>query len=333
MKILIIQKKFMGDILVSSVIFPLIKKKYPDAEISFLLEEKYSQILAENPYLDHLIFWNEKNFFEMIRKIRHQKFDIVIDLYSKTGTGFLTLFSGAKKRIGFFKKYTQFFYNFPVKRKQAKSKNTTTGIEHRLQMLEPLDIPFEEVFPKTYLSEEELHNARKILAENGLTENDNLIMISTFGSSEEKTYPLEYMMEVLNYINDFQPDAKMLCNYLPSQKELFLELYSKVSSSTQKAIIKNFDTKDLREFAAITNFCKCLIGNEGGATNLSKSLGIPTFTIFAPQIDPDGWSWSGNPKMDRFLHVKDFASEPLDYQKFEPTFLKEELREFLAKIF
>ncbi|MBW7675748.1 hypothetical protein K1I32_09220 [Chryseobacterium sp. LJ756] len=331
-KILIIQKKFMGDILVSSTTFPLLKKKFPDAELSVLLEEKHKQILYGNPYLDHLIFWDDQNFVQMMQNIRRENFDIVIDLYSKIDTGLLTLFSGAKKRIGFFKNYTKFFYNNPVKRRQkAISDNTTLGIEHRLQLLEPLDIKFQEIFPKTYILDEELENAKKILTQNGLKTDDSLVMISTFGSSKEKTYPLEYIAKVLDNIVKFQPDSKILCNYLPFQKELFIKLMNMVTDITQKAIVKEFDTKNLREFAAVTSLCKCLIGNEGGATNLSKSLNIPTFTIFAPHIQLKGWAWTSNPKMDKFLHLNDFVPESSNYSDFKPELFEDQLKDFLNR--
>lgn len=323
----------MGDVLVSSTILPLLKNKYPQAEISFLLDEKHHQVLIKNPHLDHFIFWNHDNFSQMLSEIRKQKFDIVIDLYSKIDTGFLTLLSGAKKRIGFFKKYTQFFYNYPVKRRnKAISPYATLGIEHRLQMLEVLDIPFQEVFPKIYFSEDELQNAEKILQKNGLNKSDNLIMISTFGSTDEKTYPLEYMAETLTYIAEEKPEFKILCNYMPFQKCLFEKLYDQLSAGTKKVVVKDYETKTLREFAAVTSFCRCLIGNEGGATNLSKSLGIPTFTIFAPHIDPEGWAWTNNSDLDRFLHLQDFVKDSVEYKDFKPIFFRHKLTEFLDRI-
>lgn len=323
----------MGDILVSSTTFPLLKRKFPDAEISFLLEEKHQQILKGNPYVDHVIFWNDKSFTDMIQEIRKHQYDIVIDLYSKIDTGLLTFVSGAKMRIGFFKKYTQFFYTHPVKRrKTALSENTTLGIEHRLQLLEPLDIEFEEVLPTTYILENELENAKNILKQNGLRQEDNLIMISTFGSTHEKTYPLEYMSEILDKIVDYKPNSKLLCNYLPFQKELFYKIYNQVSPRTKAAIIKDFDTKNLREFAAVTSLCKCLIGNEGGATNLSKSLKIPTFTIFAPHIELKGWAWTGNPNVDRFLHLNDFLPESANYSDFKPELFDAQLKDFLNQV-
>ncbi|GEN76805.1 glycosyltransferase family 9 protein [Chryseobacterium hagamense] len=331
MKILIIQKKFMGDVLVTSTLLPLLKNKYPDAEISFLLEEKYAQILIGNPYIHQIIFFKD-SLKDTLAEIKAQKFDLVIDLYSKLETALITYFSGAGTRIGFFKKYTKFFYNYPVKREnKVKSKNTTLGIEHRLLLLEPLGIPFQETFPKVYLTDEEIRNAHGVLAKYGLSENDHLVMISTFGSSEEKTYPIEYMAELLNDIAAQKPDAKILCNYLPSQKKLFEELLTLMSAETKEAIIQDFDTKDLREFAAVTSLCRCLIGNEGGATNVSKALGIPTFTIFSPHIRLSDWAWSSRPDVDRFLHVADFVKDSTNYQDFKPSFIKSELEKFLDK--
>lgn len=321
----------MGDVLVTSTILPLLKNKYPDAEISFLLEEKHARILIGNPYIDQFLFFRE-SLKDTISEVKAQKFDLVIDLYSKLETAAITFFSGAGTRIGFFKKYTRFFYTHPVKRdNRVKSKNTTLGIEHRLLLLEPLGIPFQEAFPKVYLTDEEIRNANEVLAKYGLSENDPLIMISTFGSSEEKTYPLEYMAELLNDIAACKPEAKILCNYLPSQKKLFEELLTLISAETKKAVVQDFDTKDLREFAAVTRLCRCLIGNEGGATNVSKALGVPTFTIFSPHIRLSDWAWSSRAEVDRFLHISDFVKDSITYQDFKPSFLKNELENFLDK--
>lgn len=321
----------MGDVLVTSTILPLLKNKYPDAEISFLLEEKYAQILIGNPYIHQVIFFRD-SLKDTLSEIKAQKFDLVIDLYSKLETAAITFFSGAGTRIGFFKKYTRFFYNHPVKRdNQVKSKNTILGIEHRLLLLEPLGIPFQETFPKVYLTDEEVRNAHEVLAKYGLSENNPLIMISTFGSSEEKTYPIEYMAELLNYIASYKPSAKILCNYLPSQKNLFEKLLTLISDETKRSIVVDFDTNNLREFAAVTSLCRCLIGNEGGATNVSKALGIPTFTIFSPQIKLSDWAWSSRPEADCFLHVADFVKDSISYSDFKPSFLKDELERFLDK--
>lgn len=321
----------MGDVLVTSTILPLLQEKYPEAEISFLLEERYAQILIGNPYIHQVIFFKD-SLMDTLSEIKAQKFDLVIDLYSKLETAAITFFSGAGTRIGFFKKYTRFFYTHPVKRDyRIKSKNTTLGIEHRLLLLEPLGIPFQETFPKVYLTDEEIRNAHEVLAKYGLSENDHLIMISTFGSSEEKTYPVEYMAELLNYIAGYKPDAKILCNYLPSQKKLFEELLHLVSAETKKSIVQQFDTKDLREFAAVTSLCRCLIGNEGGATNVSKALNIPTFTIFSPHIQLSDWAWSSNPETDRFLHISSFVEGSDSYEDFKPSLLKNDLEQFLDK--
>lgn len=321
----------MGDVLVTSAIFPLLKSKFPDSEISVLLDEKHAQILGENPYVTKYIFF-QKSFFKTLAEIKKIKFDLVIDPYSKLETAVLSFLSGAKSRIGFYKAYTQFFYNLPVKRsKILKSESTTFAIEHRLQLLEPLNISFKEVFPKVFLSKYEIENAQNILLKNCVTADNTLVMLSTFGSTEKKTYPLEFMTKVINEIASCSSDVKILCNYMPFQKHLFEQMFQNLPEETKKRIVKNFETKNLREFIAVTSMCRCLIGNEGGATNVSKALGIPTFTIFSPQIQADQWAWSSDLRNDFFVHVKDYVPESLNYKDFQPDFFQYKLQHFLSK--
>jgi heptosyltransferase-2 len=38
---------------------------------------------------------------------------------------------------------------------------------------------------------------------------------------------------------------------------------------------------DLRGFIGILNQCNVIVGNDGGATNMAKALGKPSFIIFS----------------------------------------------------
>ncbi|MDO5607845.1 MAG: glycosyltransferase family 9 protein [Capnocytophaga sp.] len=328
MKIAVIQKKLMGDVLMSSVVFQPLKEKFPDAELHFLIDQKYFQVVKNHPLVDKFLFFDD--FFTTLRQIRREKYDIVIDPYSKIETALLSFLSGANIRCGFYKKYTQFFYSHSLeRRKAALSSVTTTAIEHRLQLLEPLDIPFGVYKPKIYISDEERNDALALLSKWNVADRP-LLMISTFGSSGEKTYPLHFMKEVIQTIVETS-HSYLLCNYLPSQKTMFQQLYDSLQETTKQRIVKDFDTANLREYISVLSLCKALIGNEGGSTNISKALGIPTFSIFSPTVDKHGWNWGEDGVRTISVELSDYLENEFRYELFEPIFFKEKLIDFITK--
>ena len=50
----------MGDVLVTSSLFPLLREKYPEAELHYLIAKNNAQILENNPFIDQLVYYEEK---------------------------------------------------------------------------------------------------------------------------------------------------------------------------------------------------------------------------------------------------------------------------------
>lgn len=323
MKILVIQKKFMGDVLICSVVFELLKKKYPNAELHYLINKKFEPIIKNHQFIDKIIYFD--GFWGTLKKIRTEKYSIIIDTYSKMETALFCRLSDAKTS-GYYKKYTSFLYTYPIKRrKKAQNPLVTPTIEHRIDLLSPFGVEMQVQFPKIYLTEQEKKEAENLIKQY-TKEEKPLIMLSLFGSSDEKSYPIEYFGEILNTIKE-NSSAKILCNYLPTQKQKFEEWYHNLPSDLQEIIVKNFDTTNLRQYIAVVSQCKALIGNEGGSTNTSKALNIPTFSIFAPFISKTSWNWNDDEIKNTSVHPSDYNLS--DYKDFTPNLFKDKLINFL----
>ena len=54
MKILVIQQKFIGDVLTSSILCEAIREYYPKYEIHYLINENTLPVVENNPYIDKI---------------------------------------------------------------------------------------------------------------------------------------------------------------------------------------------------------------------------------------------------------------------------------------
>ncbi|WP_434978544.1 glycosyltransferase family 9 protein [Daejeonia sp. YH14] len=327
MKILVIQKKFMGDVLVTSSLFPLLRQKYPNSELHFFLDKKFSDIVLNHPDIDRLIFF-EKDLVGNIHKIKREKYDVVVDVYSKIGTALISFFSGAGITSGYYKPYLSLFYSAPVKRHLKPESQMALCLENRVQLLEALDIPLADVHPKIYLTKTEIEEAENLFRKYGLCKDKKTLMVSTFGSTPEKSYP--YMKDIIDRVSK-NTDCQIICNYIPSQKDLFQNLYISLSEASKKAIIKDFATENLRSFAASVSLCDALLGNEGGATNVSKALHIPTFGIFSPVVDSSSWKWAEDGVRYDSADVHDYIKGNPTYEDFRPEYFEDQLDRFIQK--
>lgn len=106
MKILIIQTAFIGDVILATPLIEKLAKKFPGAQIDFLLRKGNENLLHNHPKLNKVFIWNKKqnkflNLLKIIFNIRKSEYDWVINLHRFMSTGIITVFSGAKKTCGF----------------------------------------------------------------------------------------------------------------------------------------------------------------------------------------------------------------------------------------
>ncbi len=341
MKILVIQKKKIGDVLISSIILEALRKKFPDSELHYLVNLNTIAVVKNNPFIDKLVIFdyyaNKKlsNFFKFLLQIKREKYDVVIDAYGTPKSMIISLFTCAKETITYEKPYSKLFIKHTFERRSKSYHDTSTALEHRMMLLEPLGIDFELIAPKIFLTNLEVENAKGVLTKAGISLETPIIMISAIGSEHFKSYPLEYMAAVLNTIAKDR-DIQLLFNYIPFQKQDALKLYALCNTETQQKIKIDFYTENLREFLAITYLCKALIGNEGGATNMAKAMDIPNFNIFSPEIPKASWNFFENETTNISVHLDDYEpnlepNQTIDalYKKLKPSFFEDRLISFL----
>ena len=128
-RILVIAIRAIGDVVLISPLLPVLKKTYPSGYLAVLVDGPTAEVLARNPSIDRLIPINRsesqretswkrgQNWVHLIRDIRNERFDVVIDVFSGPRSAILSYLSGASERYGedFRNRGRGFLYNHPIK--------------------------------------------------------------------------------------------------------------------------------------------------------------------------------------------------------------------------
>lgn len=311
MKILVIQQKKIGDVLISSIICNNLKKIMPNAKIHYLINQEALPVIEGNPNINKAITIHpehRKNVWAFIKfslQIRRQRYDVVIDAYTKLESWFIVLLCGAKRRISYKKKYRTFLYTDNLSRESVKVSRPGRVIDLKLLLIQPFSNMVEpERFPKIYINEYEQQKALLLFKEHCIPPKKNL-MLNIVGSCPLKTYPLEYMATLVNHIVD-RVDVNILFNFLPHQKDIAQRIYELCNHTAKKNIFFELSNYNLRTFIIIMNQCAAIIGNEGGAIHIAKALNKPSFTIFSPWICKHDWSTFEDDLYHVAVHLSDY---------------------------
>lgn len=106
----------MGDVIHALPAAIALRNRFPRSHISWLVDERFAPILRPHPAVDRIIcaprvnlphWWPRADLMHATRQyalaplLRHENFDLVIDLQGLFRTGVLTAATGARLRIGF----------------------------------------------------------------------------------------------------------------------------------------------------------------------------------------------------------------------------------------
>jgi heptosyltransferase-2 len=114
-KILLIQTAFIGDAVLATALQEKIHTWDPTIEIHWLVREGNESLWQDHPYVKKVWVWHKQKqkyleLFRLIKAIRKERYQKVINVQRFAATGLLTIFSAAKETIGFDKNpFSRFF--------------------------------------------------------------------------------------------------------------------------------------------------------------------------------------------------------------------------------
>ena len=95
-RILIIRFSSLGDVVKCTALPRLIKARYPRARITMVTSREYLELIADNPHLERAIGLERRSgaggFFELVRELGGEPFDLVVDVHRSLRSRLLRLF-------------------------------------------------------------------------------------------------------------------------------------------------------------------------------------------------------------------------------------------------
>jgi heptosyltransferase-2 len=121
-KILIIQTASIGDVILSTPLLENLHRTYPHAAIDMVIKKGSESLFASHPFLHKLYVWDKseyklRNFYAILKEVRSERYDLVVNVQRFFLTGILTAFSRATQKVGFNKNPLSLFFSRRVKHK------------------------------------------------------------------------------------------------------------------------------------------------------------------------------------------------------------------------
>jgi len=285
-KILIIRSGAIGDVLMSTPLVSELRKKYPEAEICYLVGKWSCQALKNNTNIDKMIVFDDKIIYKkklpevlkLIRKIRKQEYDLCFVLDKSWLFGLFSWLCGTKFRIGFDRRGEGFANNISVPFDGSKYE-----LGYYLDLARKIGIKAVDKEIEIRCDKKDIVNAKNFLYKNKIN-NKILIGISPGGATNpgqdflEKRWPINNYEGLIKRILRRNKKHYILLFGGLSDRNVLADLKNKINS--KKIIIAPLNSIQISHL--LMNKCKIIISHDSGAMHISGASHTKTIALFGP---------------------------------------------------
>jgi lipopolysaccharide heptosyltransferase II len=281
LKILVTRLRYLGDVILTTPAIAALKERYPGAEIHYLAERPYAEILEGNPCLSGIIGASRGNAhaLDTVIKLRKSRFVAAIDLFYNPRSALTLFLSGIPVRAGGSRRLRRRLYTMLF----SVPAGTRSAVMHHAEALRIFDVEPRETLPRVYLSVQERAAGRVLLERTlGITEKERAIAVHPGGTWPAKRWLPEAFGRLALLVRE-RLGAKTVLIAGPGEERI-----AETTRAAAGEAAEVLPLSGVRSVASVIASCGAAVANDGGILHLAVALGRPTVGVFGP-TEPDIW--------------------------------------------
>jgi len=278
-RVLVIKLRHLGDVLLTTPLFSVLKRALPSAEIDAYIYEEGRPLLEDHPAISNVLSYDrswKKNFFKEVQilwQLRKRRYDMVINLTEGDRGALVARVSGAKIRVGVDRRriYTHVAKSCPSLRHT---------VERQLDVLRRIGI-----FPRQ--EERELflsipHDAKRPIPW------DDYILIHPTSRWRFKCLPVKTVCAVARSLIERGEKLVFTSGSDPTERAMIAEI---IEGLPQDAVCSLAGAISLQELGALIEQCKVLFCVDSLPLHMASALKAPVLVFFGPTSEITWGPW------------------------------------------
>jgi heptosyltransferase-2 len=274
-RILILQTAFTGDVILSTPLAEAIHASDSYIQIDYLVRKGNEGLFKNHPFIGEIYIWDKsknkyKNLFQFLYKIRQNKYDVIFNCQRFAASGFLTVFSGAKIKIGFDKNpFSIFFTNrFP-----HEIGDGTHEVERNLSLIHDLGAA-KRVRPSLFPTPEDFSVVKSY-------QEDAYAIVAPASVWFTKHLPKEQWIKLINNLN-----SKVYLIGAPADEQLCNEIIEHLPKSD---VVNLAGKLTLMQSAALISDAQRTYVNDSGPLHIASAMNASVTAFFCSTVPEFGF--------------------------------------------
>lgn len=328
-KFLLIRLRLIGDVIFTTPAIRAIRRRYPAAHLTYLVEPDAAPVVSRNPHVDDVIVAARPDAprrwlhdFALARRLRRARYDVAIDFHGGPRSSLLAWASGAPRRIGYEIAGRSWMYTERVPRPRAL--RPRHSVVNQWDVLARLDIaPPNCVDDPTEMMEDPVVaaalDARWHAA--GLRTEHRVVLVHVSAGNRFRRWPIESFVDLIVTLARADRQRRFVITSGPSDIGAALAVTERARAALgverRDAIVDDGDL-DLAELRAALGRAALFVGGDSGPLHVASTTGVPIVGIYGPTLPVRSGPWRHPAWRSEAVDAGDLPCRPCNQRQCEP---------------
>jgi len=300
--ILLVRLRQIGDVVFTTPAVHALRRRFPDAVITYLVEPAAAPIVAGNPHLTEVLVAPRRSGIGGLiadltlgRQLRARRFDLAIDFHGGPRASLLTWLSGAPVRIGYEVAGRSWMYTQRVARSRALLPRHS--VVNQWDLVAALDIAAPD--PSATPTEMRLDRAAAAavterLARAGVSTDERIVVIHVSAGNPFRRWPFEHFVELIAALVADDPSRRIIVTSGPSEEAAAARVIAAArdrvgpEAATRVVSCGEFSLTELR---ALLDRASLYIGGDSGPLHIASTTAVPIVGLYGPTLPERSAPW------------------------------------------
>jgi predicted lipopolysaccharide heptosyltransferase III len=285
MKILLLQLKRIGDLILTTPAVAALRERIPKAEVTLVISSECAELLPAISNVDHILIARRNlRDLALFLAVAVRKFDYCIDFTRNDRSAFLTFLSGAQRRIVSYRVrdqsitrarlYTDFV--------GVRMRDLHT-IDYNLALLEPLGLT--DAFRALHLHVPQAAREKADALRRNWNINKPYVILHPGSARQEKLWEAGRWADVIERFGRDDDLDLVLTSGVSTHEQAHI---ASIKHKTQQRIIDLSGKTDVLTLAALIAQARLLVTVDSAPVHLAGATRTPQVTLFGP-TNPFHW--------------------------------------------
>lgn len=328
MNILLIRLRLIGDVVFTTPILRALRRRFPDARLSYVVEPHAAPVVVGNPHLDEVIVASRPDApgrlasdVRLARRLRADRYDLVLDLHGGPRSAMLALATGAPRRIGYTVTGRGWMYTERVPR--DRSLQPRHSVVNQWDLLTPLGFaPPDPDGDSTEMpvSAAAVQSVAGKLATAGIGADSPVIVLHVSAGNPFRRWPAASFVDLIKGLIEADRSRRVVVLSGPSEHAAAREIGGRARAELGDAgrgVVDDADF-DIAELRALMDVAALFIGGDSGPLHVAGTTSVPIVGLYGPTLAARSAPWRPPRFVTESIELSGLPCRPCDQRRCAP---------------